>query len=114
MAIDVTISHALRLSGHPAIRGEVAAAAEAAECRKRATSQAVCERAGWGLRPATFDTTGAMPSGAAHTIRLLSRYVSMRRGASAGEVGVHISRAVSLALAKGRGEMLAASSPHSS
>ena len=112
LAIDVTVSHPLRLSSTLATRGEVAAAAEAAENRKRAASQAACEQAGWGFRPAAFETTGGLGPGASHTIRQLSRYLSMRRGTSAGEVSITISRAVSLALAKGRGEMLAASSPN--
>ena len=111
LAIDVSVSHPLRLSSTLATRGEVAAAAEASENRKRAMSQAACERAGWGFRAAGFETTGGLGSGASHTIRQLSRYLSMKRGASAGEVGTSISRAVSLALAKGRGEMLAASCP---
>ena len=112
LAIDVSITHPLRLSSNTATRGEVAAAAEASEKRKRAASQAACENAGWGFRPAAFETTGGLGPGASHTIRQLSRYLSMRRGISAGDVGTSIPRAISLALAKGRGEMLAASSPH--
>ena len=111
LALDVTISHPLRLSATLAARGEVAASAEAAEQRKRQLSQEACTQAGWGFRPVAFETTGGLGSGASHTIRQLCRYLSMRRGAAAGDVAISISRMLSLALAKGKGEMLAASTP---
>jgi hypothetical protein len=50
-------------------------------------------------------------SGASHTLRQLCRHLSMRRGMAAGDVSSSVYRAISLALAKGKGEMLAASAP---
>ena len=80
LALDVTISHPLRLSASIAARGEVAASAEAAELRKRHTSQLACAQAGWGFRPVAFETTGGLGTGAIHTCRQLSRYLCMHRG----------------------------------
>ena len=114
LAIDVTISHPLRLSAPIAARGEVAAAAEAAEQRKRHTSLSACANAGWGFRAVAMETTGGFGTGAAHTVRQLCRNLSMRRGLAAGEVSMTVIRTLSLALAKGKGEMLAASAPHHS
>ena len=111
LALDVSISHPLRLCATLATRGEVAATAEAVETRKRLASQAACASAGWDFRPVGLETTGGSASGASHTIRQLSRYLSMRRGISAGDVSTTIHRLISLALAKGKGEMLAASFP---
>ena len=111
LALDVTVSHPLRLSASIAARGEVAASAEAAELRKRHTSQLACAQAGWGFRPVAFETTGGLGTSAIHTCRKLSRYLCMRRGVAASVMSMEIARSISLALAKGKGEMLAASSP---
>ena len=111
LAIDVTITHPLRLSASSATRGEVASAAEAAEARKRLASAEICSVAGWGFRPMALETTGGLGSGASQTLRQLCRYLSMKTGTSSGELSHSVSRAISLALAKGKGEMLSAARP---
>ena len=52
-----------------------------------------------------------MGPGALKTVRQLYRQLSMRQGRSSVSLADEVSRQLSLALAKGRGEMLAASSP---
>ena len=111
LALDVTITHPLRLSASLAARGEVAASAELAEKRKKLAAESACTQAGWGFRALAFETTGGMGSGATQTIRQLCRQLSMKRGLAAGEVCTQVFRSLSLALAKGKGEMLAAAAP---
>jgi hypothetical protein len=111
LAIDVTISHPLRVSAPVAARGEATSSAEAGEHAKQAAEANLCHLVGWGFRAAGFDTAGGMGPGALKTVRQLYRQLSMRQGRSSVSLADEVSRQLSLALAKGRGEMLAASSP---
>ena len=111
LAIDVTISHPLRISAPEAVRGEATASAKAAESAKRQTSASACHAAGWAFRPMGFETTGGFGPGASKTVQQLYRQLSMKNGQAATIVREDISRQLSLALAKGRGEMLSASFP---
>jgi hypothetical protein len=111
LAVDVTISHPLRISAPVAARGEATSSAEAGERAKRIAEGNMCHAAGWGFRAAGFDTAGGLGPGALKTVRQLYRQLSMRQGRSSVSMADEVSRQISLALAKGRGEMLAASSP---
>jgi hypothetical protein len=108
VAVDVTISHPLRLSNQSAARGEVASAAEAAEARKLASHTSLCATAGWDFIPFGMDATGALGPKASDLIRRLARATSMRTGQPLKDLLPSFHTSLSIALAKGRGEMLAA------
>jgi hypothetical protein len=111
LACDVTVSHPLRQSATPAARCEPNVSATEAEQAKIAAEAGPCRAAGWSFRPAGFETTGGMGPGAIKTIRQLYRQLSMKEGSSSASMAETLHRTLSLSLAKGRGEMLAASSP---
>ena len=58
-----------------------------------------------------FSTTGGIGPGAARTLKQLYHQLSMRQGLPSTDVAAYLHGLFSLALAKGRGEMLAAANP---
>ena len=84
-------------------------AAEAAEARKIATHNTLCSQAGWDFIPFGMDATGALGSKATDLLRRLARATSMKTGQPLKDILPAFHTALSIALAKGRGEMLAAS-----
>ena len=111
MAIDVTVSHPLRISATQAARAEAHTSAAQAERAKHQASEPACNAVGWGFQAVGFETTGGMGPGALRTIRRLYRVLAMKSGSPSTTTATSVSSIVSLALAKGRGEMLAASIP---
>ena len=111
LALDVTITHPLRVSAPAAARGAAAVSAEGAEHSKRFAQATPCHEVGWSFRAVGFDTTGGLGPGAQKAVRQLYRQLSMRQGKSSTAVADEVARLFSLSLAKGRGEMLAASCP---
>ena len=111
VAVDVTVQHPLRLSASAAVRADVSISTEQAERTKEKARLAVCSQAGWLFRPFALDTTGGFGPKAVQMCKALARQLSMRRGCDADLAfgGVQLSFAV--ALAKGRGEMLANAVP---
>jgi hypothetical protein len=108
-AVDVTISHPLRLSGTPAVRAEAGVSASLAEAAKVSTSGAACEAAGWTQRPFAMETTGALGKSATKVFKRLVRQISMRSGSPPGETWSNLAQQLSVALAKGCAEMLVSS-----
>ena len=111
LACDVTVSHPLRHSATHAVRGEPDISASEAEDAKNRDYRSLCHAAGWGFRPMGFETTGGLGPSAVRTLKQLCHQLSMRQGLPSSEVADYLHRLFSLALAKGRGEMLAASNP---
>lgn len=111
LACDVTVSHPLRISASSAVREEPNVAAQEAETAKTTQMAPLVRAAGWTFRPMGFETTGGMGPGALRTVRQLYRHLSMRTGVPSAEMAEQVLRQLSLSLAKGRGEMLAASAP---
>ena len=111
LACDVTVSHPLRHSAPSAVRGEPDLSAADAEGAKNREYRSLCHGAGWGFRPLGFETTGGLGPSAARTLKQLCHQLSMRQGLPSSEMADYLHRLFSLALAKGRGIMLAASNP---
>ena len=111
LAVDVTVTHPLRIQGPTAARGEVCLAADLAEKAKLAASAGACEQVGWAFRPFGVETTGGLGPSATRLVKQLQRHVSMRTGVSTSESATVVSLAISVSLAKGRGEMLVAAQP---
>ena len=110
-AVDVTVSHPLRISASQAAREEAHSSAALAEKAKDQVSGPACNAVGWGFTPAGFETTGGMGPGALRLVRKLYKAIAMKSGTPTSSTAAMVSCAISLALAKGRGEMLAASIP---
>ena len=106
VAIDVTVVHPMRPSGPPALRNNPHTAAEAAEKLKTAKMQDECNRVGWVFKPFGLEVTGGMAPGAHQLFKQLIRQISMKTGLSPSDVARDVLESISLALAKGRGEML--------
>ena len=111
LACDITISHPLRQSAPPAARCEPNVSASEAERAKTTAQAGPCQAVGWTFQPAGFETTGGMGPGAQKLIRQLYRHLSMKEGISSSAMAEMVNQSLSLSLAKGRGEMLAASFP---
>ena len=110
-AVDVTVSHPLRISASQAAREEAHSSAALSEKAKDQVSGPACNAVGWGFTPAGFETTGGMGPGALRLVRKLYKAIAMKSGTPTSSTAAMVSCAISLALAKGRGEMLAASIP---
>jgi hypothetical protein len=74
----------------------------AAEHAKSAHYTQLCRSTEWSFRPFAMETTGGLGPGASMTLKQLS---------TATETATHIGEIFSLALAKGRAEMLLAAKP---
>ena len=111
MACDIMVSHPLRHYASTAVRGEPNVSAEGAETAKNLDYRTVCHSAGWGFRPFGLETTGGIGPSAMRTMRQLYRQLSMMAGLPSTQLADQVGRLISLALAKGRGEMLTASNP---
>ena len=110
VAVDVVVTHPLRLSAEPAMRGVPSATATQAEAAKNAAQLTSCEAAGWEFIPFGVEATGALGKQAAKLLRELHRKLSMRHGVSIDSVSTNLGSQISSALAKGRAEMLVAAS----
>ena len=106
VALDVTISHPLRLSSSIAVQGNLTSSADAAEKQKMQLYGASCQVAGWLFRPLGFETTGGIGPQGARFVCKLTRTLSMRSGLPPGDVASNIARKLNLAVAKGCAEML--------
>jgi hypothetical protein len=111
LAIDVTISHPLRFSASSAVRGGRASAAEEAEIRKIALGKQACQAVGWGFLPFAVDVTGGFGPSARSFCKRLAKQLAMRAGAEVSSCVINVGAQLSLALAKGRGEMLCVATP---
>jgi hypothetical protein len=111
LAIDVTVTHPLRPSASQAVRVGRYSAAAAAEQAKVAESKGPCLAVGWDFCPFGVDATGGMGPAAKQLCRRLARVLSMRAGADTVSLAGTVGSQLSLALAKGRGEMLCAATP---
>ena len=111
MAVDVTVSHPLRSSASSAVREGRSSAAAEAERAKVVQSKAVCQAAGWDFSPFGVDATGGLGPAARLLCRRLARALAMRAGADTATLSENVGTQISLALAKGRGEMLCAATP---
>ena len=109
VAVDVTIVHPLRLSGPSATRDVATATANCAEQSKLAANSAPCSQMGWLRTPFALETTGGLGSHASRLCNRLTRSLSMKSGLPTQDPECHVHLAISIALAKGRGEMLVAS-----
>jgi hypothetical protein len=111
VAVDVTVSHPLRSSAPAAVRAGTVSAAAEAEARKTSASKAACRTAGWDFVPFGYDAVGGIGPGARSLCIKLAKQTAMRVGREASECALSVGQHLSLALAKGRGEMLSAASP---
>ena len=108
LAVDVTIVHPLRLSGSQATRDVATATASDAESAKRKANSIPCRDANWLCCPFGVETTGGMGPSASKLCNRLARAISMKRGISIQDPTCRVQQAISVSLAKGRGEMLVA------
>jgi hypothetical protein len=111
LAVDVTVSHPLRSSASSAVREGRSSAAAEAERAKVVQSKAVCQAAGWDFSPFGVDATGGLGPAARLLCRRLAKALAMRAGADTATLSENVGTQISLALAKGRGEMLCAATP---
>ena len=111
VAVDITVSHPLRPSASPAVRAGTVSAAAEAEARKITASQSLCRTAGWDFVPFGYDAVGGIGPGARTLCVKLAKQTAMRVGREASECALSVGQHLSLALAKGRGEMLSAANP---
>jgi hypothetical protein len=111
VAVDVTVTHPLRLSASVAVRvGTVSAAAES-ERHKVSVNKVACAAAGWDFLPFGVDALGGLGPSARSLCQKLAKHLAMQAGASTSSTALSVGQHISLALAKGRGEMLSAASP---
>ena len=108
LAVDVTIVHPLRISGSQATRDDATATASVAESAKKTANSASCRLADWSCCPFALETTGGLGPSASKLCNRVARAISMRKGLSLQDPTCHVQLAISVALAKGRGEMLTA------
>ena len=111
LAIDVTVSHPLRSSASSAVRDGRSSAAGEGERAKVAQSRGPCTAAGWDFCPFGVDTTGGLGPSARQLCRRLAKALATRAGADSATLSESVGIQISLALAKGRGEMLCAAAP---
>ena len=111
LAVDVTVSHPLRSSASSAVREGRSSAASEAERAKVVQSKAACEAVGWDFSPFGIDSTGGLGPAARKLCRRLAKTLAMRAGADTATLSENVGTQISLALAKGRGEMLCAATP---
>ena len=111
LAVDVTVSHPLRSSAPSAVREGRSSAAGEAERTKVAQSKGACQAAGWDFCPFGVDSTGGLGPSARQLCRRLAKALAMRAGADTATLSENVGTRISLALAKGRGEMLCAATP---
>ena len=105
LAVDVTVVHPLRPSKKIAVADDCAAASEA-ETAKVASEVAECHRAGWGFVPFGMEVTGGFGPKATSLFKRICRSISMKSGDPVAEVLSRSATLLSVALAKGRAEML--------
>ena len=74
-------------------------------------SKAPCQAAGWYLSSFRMDATGGAGPAARLLCRRLTKALAMRGGADTATVSESLGTQISLALAKGRGEMFCAATP---
>ena len=107
----MTVTHPMRLSASVAARvGTVSAAAEA-ESHKVAVSKGACTAAGWDFIPFGVDALGGLGPSARGPCQKLAKHLAMQAGAATSSTALTVGQHISLALAKGRGEMLSAATP---
>ena len=111
LATDVTVTHPLRTSASSAVREGRSSAAAEAERAKVVQSKSACQAAGWDFSPFGVDTTGGLGPAARLLCRRLAKTLAMRAGADTATLSENVGTQISLALAKGRGEMLCAATP---
>ena len=90
--------------------GTVSAAAEA-ERHKVSVSKSACTPAGWDFIPFGVDALGGLGPSARSLCQKLAKHLAMQAGASTSSTALTVGQNISLALDKGRGEMLRAASP---
>ena len=110
-AVDVTVVHPLRPSASVAVRAQRDSAAADAEAQKIARNRVVCEGAGWNFMPFGLEVTGGLGPAAKKLCRRLTQQLAMRAGQDVAACAENVGVWLSLALAKGRGEMLSAATP---
>ena len=111
LAVDLTVSHPLRSSASSAVREGRSSAASEVERAKIVQSKALCQAAGWDFSPFGIDSTGGLGPAARQLCRRLAKALAMRAGADTATLSENVGTQISLALAKGRGEMLCAATP---
>ena len=111
LAVDVTVSHPLRSSASTAVREGRSSEAAEAERAKVVQSKASCHAVGWDFSPFGVDATGGLGPAARLLCRRLAKALAMRAGADTATLSENVGTQISLALAKGRGEMLCAATP---
>ena len=111
LATDVTVSHPLRPSASTAVREGRSSAAAEAERAKVVQSKGACRAAGWDFSPFGVDATGGLGPAARLLCRRLAKALAMRSGADTASLSENVGTQISLALAKGRGQMLCADTP---
>ena len=111
VAIDVTVSHPLRPSAPSAVRAATTSAAALAEQHKNSVSKGLCAAVGWDFLPFGFDSVRGLRPPARGLCQKLAKHLAMQAGASAANTALTVGQQLSLALAKGRGEMLSAATP---
>ena len=60
VAMDLTVTHPLGLTGHPIVTKNAARHCQRAEAAKTAAEGDLCAQAGWGFAPAAFNPWGGM------------------------------------------------------
>ena len=105
------MSHPLRSSAFTAVREGRSSEAAEAERSKVVHSKAACQAAGWDFSPFGVDATGGLGPAARLLCRRLAKALAMRAGADTATLSENVGTQISLALAKGRGEMLCAATP---
>ena len=105
LAVDVTVVHPLRPSKNIAVEDNLTAAADA-ESAKKVAQAARCLQAGWGFSPFAMESTGGFGPKATSLFKRICRSLSMRTGDPIADVMSRSAALLSLALAKGRAEML--------
>ena len=90
--------------------GRSSAAAEA-ERAKVLQSKAACQAVGWDFSPFGLDATGGLGPAARLLCKRLAKALAMRAGANTATLSENVRTQISLALAKGRGELLCADTP---
>ena len=89
----------------------LASAAEEAENRKIALGKQACQAVGWGFLQFAVDVIGGFGPSARSFCKRLAEQLAMRAGAEVSSCVVNVGAQLSLALAKGRGEMVCVETP---
>ena len=94
-----------------AVREARSSAVAETERARVVQSKSACQAAGWDFSPFGVDTKGCLGPAARLLCGRLGKALAMRAGADTATFSETVGTQISLAVAKGRGEMLCAATP---